>query len=354
MNRKTESIRVKQLYGIFLAATLLLGACTQEEGTNKFPQENIPISFSGNVPVMRSVKEYTTTSDLETIGVFAYFTHGNFNKDAATPNFMYNQLVGKQTDGTWSYSPVKFWPDNSTTDKISFFAYAPYINETASSNFFVQDKESSNGFPMLSYTVPTAENKQIDFLAPVMNQNNGNVSFKLRHTLTKINVYVKSNDDTEGKSVTFFSITGIKSGILTYYTPTTDSDKGWLWAFPSPDKKETFTADITNFPVPNTIAEEKKLLATFFLLPARKGSQFSITYQYAAKDGNNNTITQAIRIENQSLPSTDTWNPGASVSYTIGISRKTISVMSENDIASWEGGTDSETVNGTEEKQITN
>ena len=157
MNRKTESIRVKQLYGIFLAATLLLGACTQEEGTNEFPQENIPISFSGNVPVMRSVKEYTTTSDL---------------KDAATPNFMYNQLVGKQTDGTWSYSPVKFWPDNSTTDKISFFAYAPYINETASSNFFVQDKESSNGFPMLSYTVPTAENKQIDFLAatPVMNQ----------------------------------------------------------------------------------------------------------------------------------------------------------------------------------------
>ena len=98
MNRKTESIRVKQLYGIFLAATLLLGACTQEEGTNEFPQENIPISFSGNVPVMRSVKEYTTTSDLETIGVFAYFTHGNFNEDAATPNFMYNQLVGnKQT-----------------------------------------------------------------------------------------------------------------------------------------------------------------------------------------------------------------------------------------------------------------
>ena len=147
MNRKTESIRVEQLYGIFLAATLLLGACTQEEGTNEFPQENIPISFSGNVPVMRSVKEYTTTSDLETIGVFAYFTHGNFNEDAATPNFMYNQLVGKQTDGTWSYSPVKFWPDNSTTDKISFFAYAPYINETTGSNFFVQDKESSNGFP---------------------------------------------------------------------------------------------------------------------------------------------------------------------------------------------------------------
>ena len=50
----------------------------RKKGTNEFPQENIPISFSGNVPVMRSVKEYTTTSDLETIGVFAYFTTRKF------------------------------------------------------------------------------------------------------------------------------------------------------------------------------------------------------------------------------------------------------------------------------------
>ncbi len=39
MNRKTESIRVKQLYGIFLAATLLLGACTQEKVRTNFPKK---------------------------------------------------------------------------------------------------------------------------------------------------------------------------------------------------------------------------------------------------------------------------------------------------------------------------
>lgn len=46
---------------------------------------------------------------------------------------------------------------------------------------------------MLGYTVPIAVNNQIDFLAatPVMNQNNGNVTFKLHHTLTKVNVYIK-------------------------------------------------------------------------------------------------------------------------------------------------------------------
>lgn len=355
MNRKTESIRVKQLYGIFLAATLLLGACTQEEGTNKFPQENIPISFSGNVPVMRSVKEYTTTSDLETIGVFAYFTHGNFNKDAATPNFMYNQLVGKQTDGTWSYSPVKFWPDNSTTDKISFFAYAPYVNEVENGYLSFQNEGTASGFPVLGYTVPIAVNNQIDFLAatPVMNQSNGNVTFKLHHTLTKVNVYIKSNDNTEGKSVTSFSITGMKSGLLTYYNPTADSDIGWKWTYPSADEKENFTTGIISFPVPDTIIEEKKLLATFFLLPAGAGSKFNISYQYTAKDSNNALVVQTVSMENQSLPLTDNWASGRAVSYTIGIARKAITVIPENGPVSWEENAETETVIGTEAKQET-
>ena len=343
---------MKPLYGVSLALALWLGACTREEGRDGFSQGDGPISFLGDVAESRFAKEYATTDDLENIGVFAYFTYGDFNESTAVPNFMYNQLVGKQADGTWSYSPVKFWPDNSTTDRISFFAYAPYMDEAESRPISFQEREASNGYPVLSYTVPTAANEQIDFLAatPVMNQNSGRVSFQLRHALTKVNIYIKSNDDTEGKSVTSFSITGVQSGVLTYHAPATDSDKGWQWTFPSPGEQETFTADVTNFPVPNTVAEGKKWLATFFLLPAGEGSLFSITYQYVAKDGNGNPIVQAIHIENQSLPSTGTWNPGGSVSYTIGISRKTISVMLENGPASWDGNTDSETVNGTEEK----
>ena len=136
-----------------------------------------------------------------------------------------------------------------------------------------------------------------------MNQNNGNVSFKLRHTLTKINVYVKVMMIRRGKSVTFFSITGIKSGTLTYHTPTTDSDKGWLWAFPSPDKKETFTADITNFLLTEYYCGRKEIVSYFFLLPPEKEVVQHHLSICGKKDGNNNAITQAIRIENQSLPS---------------------------------------------------
>lgn len=58
-------------------------------------------------------------------------------------------------------------------------------------------------------------------------------------------------------------------------------------------------------------------------------------------------------MENQSFPSTDNWIPGASVGYTIGIARKSISVMPEDGPVPWEENTDSETVNGTVDKQET-
>ena len=343
MNGKIGSIKVKWLYSIILTLPLSLGACSGEENTNEILQGNIPINFSGNVPVTRATQEVTTDSP-ERIGVFAYFTEGDFNKETAKPNFMFNQLVEKKTDGTWSYSPIKFWPNNSKTNRISFFAYAPYVEKTGDSNLSFQDKETAKGLPTLNYTVPTAENNQIDLLTatPVMNRTNGSVSFKLYHTLTKVKIYVKSNDDTPRKSITSFSVTGMKSGTLTY---TFDSPQGWTWIYPS-DEKETFTTNITNFPIADTTEEKKKLLATFFLLPNGERSTFNITYQYVSTD--EKPITQIIKID-QPLPSTDNWTPGASVGYTIGIARKTITVKQWDTSMSWEEGAETETVEGTKD-----
>ena len=95
-------------------------------------------------------------------------------------------------------------------------------------------------------------------------------------------------------------------------------------------------------------AEEKKLLATFFLLPNATGSEFSITYQYTEKDKNNNTTVQSIKMEHQAFPSTDNWLPGTSVGYTIGIARKAISVTPEDSAVLWEDDTATEIVTGTE------
>lgn len=95
------------------------------------------------------------------MGVFAYFTHGDFEESSSTPGFMYNQLVSKQMGGNWTYSPVKYWPNN-LNDKVSFFAYAPHnaTGVTLCSN-------TNIGYPYLTYTVPAAEANQTDLLVSV-------------------------------------------------------------------------------------------------------------------------------------------------------------------------------------------
>ena len=339
---------MKYLSGILLALSLLLGACDKEESTSKLQQKNIPVNFSGDIPETKATKEYSAEADLTSIGVFAYFTQGNFDESTAVPNFMYNQLVEKKTDGIWSYNPVKFWPNNPS-DKISFFAYAPYTNEatSGSSNLTFQEKTTASGFPTLKYTVPVAEADQIDLLAaiPLMNRNyttsNKTVKFQLNHALVKIAIYVKSNDNSQGKVLTAFSLKGEKSGTLTYRPPVDASDKGFDWIYPATAVKETFTATAKNFAVPDSITAEKKLLATFFLMPKSTGNTFNITYTYTGSNG-----LETIILNDQPLPALDQWKQGAFVSYTFGIEKKVRVSVTTDTHPAWNNGS-TETVDGT-------
>ena len=82
--------------------------------------------------------------------VFAYSTGAtNYTiaSNTSIPNFMYNQKIywdDAVSSGAWVYSPVKYWPNGIDADnasdpsktalqkeegKLSFFAYAPYMEE---------------------------------------------------------------------------------------------------------------------------------------------------------------------------------------------------------------------------------
>lgn len=95
-------------------------------------------------------------------GVFAQHTGDEawsaYGKDAPF-NFMWNQQVTWDADLSWTYSPVKYWPnDNQPADNqgaqgsqehsyLDFFAYAPYVEvETPGTGFDVKDDdENSDG-----------------------------------------------------------------------------------------------------------------------------------------------------------------------------------------------------------------
>lgn len=330
-----------------LAVLLAFSACSWEVCMDEHSAEGGEIGFLPGLSATKAATEYASAADLSALGVFAYFTHGCFaaNVSSATPDFMYNQYVERQTDGFWLYSPVRFWPLN-TNDKVSFFAYAPYVDETVSggSNSVFKDK-SAAGYPSLTYTVPTDEDKQTDLLAatPLMDQtsesNGGTVKFALKHALTKIAVFVKSNDNIADKKVTAFSIQAAQRGTLTWKTPGDANDAGFNWTYASPAATETFAAANTNLSIPSSTTAEKVSLATFLLLPRGEGNTFSITYTAPGSLSNGTPLTQTITLANQPLPSLDGWKQGNFISYTIGIEKKKITVTAASHPVWNDGGT---------------
>lgn len=123
-------------------------------------------------------------------GVFGYYTdNANYNNSTSQPNFMYNQHV-TGTDANppvWSYTPIKYWPNEYATDKLTFFAYAPYVTTAANgtpsapgsagSGITALTGNNAVGDPKVSYTVATDPANSVDLLYGVVGTATNNGAF---------------------------------------------------------------------------------------------------------------------------------------------------------------------------------
>lgn len=156
----------KSLFFVAAASALMLTACSSEsdvvQNTTQQPQTTVQqqaVGFDIYTPaatnarragyegVMTTDKLKINTPSKVGFGVMAFYiddtpyptpTNTNF-----TPNFMFNEHIYWKSG--WTYDPLKYWPNETTQDsqspnantneldKISFFAYAPYVS-TGSGN----------------------------------------------------------------------------------------------------------------------------------------------------------------------------------------------------------------------------
>ena len=110
-------------------------------------------------------------------GVFAYYTADEPYSGASGPSFMYNEKIS--WDGSkWAYSPIKYWPNefgaaasSDEVDRITFFAYAPYVAVTPSNGMVTGDntsgivalsRNSVGGDPIVKYIVSLDPTKCVD------------------------------------------------------------------------------------------------------------------------------------------------------------------------------------------------
>ncbi len=125
-------------------------------------------------------------------GVFAYYTDLRDYDQTYVPNFMYNQGVfwngadGSGTANIWEYSPLMYWPNeygydaaSDDEDKLSFFAYAPYVASKSAAGGTVEDatygivgfsRNNATGDPMVRYIASFDPNESVDLCWGVCDQ----------------------------------------------------------------------------------------------------------------------------------------------------------------------------------------
>ncbi len=237
-------MKTRRFLGWVAMATMVLSTgCSSDEVVNDYSLENA-IQFSTYMGrnVQSRAAELTTEGLKEKgFGVFAFYTGKKTWSEAnpstgatSTPNFMFNQQVtwnsGANTPA-WEYSPVKYWPETKN-DKISFFAYGPYLNydQTPTNTVIPQGAEGVNanakaGVPTVKFTQSIDAARMVDFVAGVAMDQTGSsdnytttesktVEFKLKHELTRLNFGAKLDRDAfladDAKHQTKINIKSVK------------------------------------------------------------------------------------------------------------------------------------------------
>jgi len=221
---------MKKIFFVFAAAALL-ASCSQDEGVSLLNIEDngdkaVTFEAFARTAVTKGTVETVENFRNKGIGVFAFYQPANSATVKApiytsikypTPDFMYNQNVKTDASGdVWSYSPIKYWPNNNG-DKLSFFAYAPYDENMAWEELGF--KTNARGTVMTkTFVINNAVDEQIDYLfaEPTLNKekpgtiNNASsdaslakwstksddiIQFDFKHILAKVNLYLGVQTD---------------------------------------------------------------------------------------------------------------------------------------------------------------
>ena len=170
---------MKKLLFMFATAALVLSACSSEDdivqGGGSLSQLGASGALGFDVYTASATKAgdpvgVMNTEKLKTLGkgfgVFAMYQNGVDYSQSCTPNFMFNEHVS--WNGGWSYSPLKYWPNETTkdsqdpaatsdqTDKLSFFAYAPYVGTLTTEGTMVTELPSTTTEAMVASPAETS------------------------------------------------------------------------------------------------------------------------------------------------------------------------------------------------------
>ncbi|MBQ7427912.1 MAG: hypothetical protein IJV20_11830 [Prevotella sp.] len=195
---------MRKIYLFAGLAAMMLASCSSNDKLDSSPTPQQPdVALEEGVVGFDAYTQRTTTrsgasgimsdATLQTsgFGVFGYYTDNNDYEQSRTPDFFYNQKV-EYSGGAWIYEPIKYWPNeygssavSDDNDRVSFFAYAPYVQVSPSSGKLVKElsdddqwgitgmsRNSAAGDPLVKYIASFENGKSVDLLWGVCDDPN--------------------------------------------------------------------------------------------------------------------------------------------------------------------------------------
>lgn len=357
---------MKRIYliGALLGAICATTSCSSDEDFKNQVDESNAIQFGtyvGRNSKLLSTKAIENLDSLKKqgFGVFAFYT-GQSDWDGydgvakETPNYMNNQkVVWNNTDQAWTYSPLKYWPNN-TGDKVSFFAYAPYDASKAW-------KTNSVGY--ITFTVDNDVTKQVDLLCckGVTNQTKqsttGKVTFNFQHALARIGFTAAyaADETTVGNNKLYPNTTiTINKVVLRKADATTETEGAFYtngdlsmvnndWDISRSQGLQAFTLNSDNFEsnVLNSTVNKIDLLnkKDSYIMIIPQNTEFEVYIEYTVTTTDSSLPGDKSEIANKITTKVSAINFEANKSYTLNLVLGMTSVKIDAVYNDWENGT---------------
>lgn len=349
---------MKKFFLLAAAAVVAFASCSKNDQPE---QREAAIAFSSYTGRAISKadgsfigKESTELPANSKFAVWAYNTGKTAWNDGPVTNvFMNNVEVtyagqGKADPSKYTYTPLRYWPNDEANNKLSFFAYYPAGGTGITA--------PTNGWGAYTFTAQTTPATMVDFLFSEVaadqtythtnSQVNGVVNMKFHHALSMVKFKVNTDKEYANTTIKLVSIkvAGVKT--VGTFTPQTASPYGdW--------DGQTTAADFNVYAgTPKTLTTTAEFLPTgteatdaYLMVPQDLGADVIATITYSVKTGEDAEVTNIANVvlntaKDKNNVAINKWKMNQNTVYTFTVGLKPIEFIAE--VFDW----DAETVSG--------
>lgn len=345
---------MKKMFLLAAAALVAFASCSKSDVEKAAETKAIGFnSYTGRTVTKADAslidKGTTALPNAGKFVVYAYNTEtGTWGTGATstTPVFMNGVTVtynggGAGTSSNYSYSPLRYWPNDEVNNKLSFFAYYPQ-----GGTGITPPTDAPAGWGAYGFTAQTDPKNMVDFclskVAQDYNYTNsasksgasaGDVKMEFYHTLTMVKFKVKTDADYATGETTI-TLKSIKlAGVKTTGTLTPDNTTAAWSALGGAATLDVCKTDKTLTTSEIFVPTGTEKDDAYLMIPQTLGDDVIATIVYEVKTGTEDATTNTATVTLNTDATVKNWDMNKNIVYTFVVGLKPIKFIAE--VADW-------------------